>query len=517
MPDWTSLLPPLVAILVALVYKKVLPALFVGLWVGVWVRAGFSLAGVWHSLLGTVTDYVVPVMADPGNAAIIVFSFMIGGMVGLVTRNGGMQGIVAGITRWATTPRHGQMAAALLGLIIFFDDYANCLVVGNTLRPVADRLRLSRAKLAYLVDTTAAPVASTALVTTWIGYQVGLLDGALAQTGAATSAYALFLASLVYSFYPFLALAFMLLVAVTGRDFGPMAAAEQQTRQGRAVESATPFATAELSPRPGVPARAVNALVPLVVLVVAVLAGLYVTGEGTSLRQIIGSADANKALLWGSLLSVLVALLLSVGQRLLTVDEAVAAWLEGVVSMMYGMVILVLAWALARIAADLKTAEYLTSLLAGAIPAPLLPTLVFILSAATSFAIGTSWGTMGLLMPLVLPLAWATQPDLDLLAMNAAAVLTGAVWGDHASPIASTTVLAAVNTGCDLVDHVRTQLPYALFVGAVALLCGTLPAGYGLPGWVGLLFGLLMAGAGLRVFGKKTISAPEKTALARLN
>ncbi len=522
-PGWVSILPPLIAIVIALLFKRVVPALFLGIWFGAWAAYGMTLPGVWQGLLDTFYVYVLQAFADPDHAAIVLFSLMIGGMVGIISKNGGMQGVVNHIIGWANTPRKGQVATGALGLAIFFDDYANTLVVGNTMRPMTDRLRVSREKLAYIVDSTAAPVACVALVTTWIGYEVGLIGAAVAQIpGYDESAYSIFLNSIPYSFYPLLAIFFVFAVANARRDFGPMLGAEvrarttgQVLREGANVDEAASEGT-ELLPKADKPMRAVNAIVPVGVLIAAVLGFLYQTGAeaagpGASLREVIGAADSYKSLMYASLLGVLAAFVLSIGQRILNIDETVEAWYAGLKSMMFAMIILVLAWSLSAITEVLHTAEYLVSILGDSLPPGLMPTIIFVLAAATAFATGTSWGTMGILMPLVVPLVWAVlqvngvadPSHYHVLYSSVSCVLAGAVWGDHCSPISDTTILSSMASGCDHIDHVRTQLPYAFTVGTVAVLLGTLPTGFGFPPWLSLLIGIAVLSAGIRLVGTR--------------
>lgn len=518
-PGWLSILPPVVAILIALLFKRVIPALFLGIWVGAWISYGISLAGLWQGLLDSFQVYVLNALADESHAAILLFSLMIGGMVGIISKNGGTQGVVNHVVKWARSPWRGQAAAGLLGLAIFFDDYANTLIVGNTMRPVTDRLRISREKLAYIVDSTAAPVAAIAFVTTWIGYEVGLIGTSVAQIeGFNESAYYIFLNSILYSFYPVLAIFFVFAVALTRRDFGPMAAAELRARTTGQVlgpDAKVDEAVSEgkeLAPKRGKPHRLINAVMPVLVLVVSVLVGLYVTGEGETLREIIGSADSYKALMWASLLGVLTAGVLSVTQRILTLDETIDAWYSGLKSMLIAMIILLMAWALSSITDVLHTADYLISVLSESLPPGIVPTLVFFIAAATAFATGTSWGTMGIILPLVVPLAWATlhadglHTDAEyyhIIYSTVSAVLAGAVWGDHCSPISDTTILSSMASGCDHIDHVRTQLPYALVVGLVAVLVGTLPTGFGFPWWISMLTGAAVLFGALVYIGKK--------------
>jgi Na+/H+ antiporter NhaC len=509
-PGWWSILPPIIAIGVALAFKRVIPALFLGVWAGAWIVDGRLVEGIFWGMLNAFQVFILNALADADHAAIVLFSLMIGGMVGIISRNGGTFGIVGHLVRFASSSRRGQISTALLGLVIFFDDYANTLVVGNTMRPVTDRLRISREKLAYLVDSTAAPIACLAFVTTWIGYQVGLIGTASESIPTLTEgAYSIFLNSILYSFYPIFCIVFLGFIAFTGRDFGPMRKAEIRARTTGAVlgDDAIVDASAdseELMPVADKPQRAINALVPVAVLVIGVLAGLYYTGvqsvgAGAGLREIIGDADSYRALMWASLASVLVAAGLSLGQRILTVDQTIDAWYNGMKSMLLAMIILVMAWALSAVTEALSTAAFLTSALDGILVPGIVPTLVFLLAAATAFSTGTSWGTMGILMPIVVPLSWGVlaadglHTDAEyhhILYSTVSAVLAGAVWGDHCSPISDTTILSSMASGCDHIAHVRTQLPYALTVGAVAILIGTLPTGFGAPWWLSMPIGI---------------------------
>lgn len=527
MPGWLSILPPFLAILIALLFKRVVPSLFLGLWFGAMLAIGISFQGAWGGMLDAFEVYVLGALSNPDHASIILFSFMIGGMVGIISKNGGMQGVVNRIVKWASTPQRGQIATGILGIAIFFDDYANSLVVGNTMRPVTDRLRISREKLAYIVDSTAAPVSCIALVTTWIGFEVGLIGTALESLpDVQASAYGMFLSSIPYSFYPILAVFFVFAVAATRRDFGPMYRAElraHQTGQLLGPDAQVDAAAAsgkEMAPKEGIPHRMVNAVVPVLVLIGSVLVGLYVTGttgEAQTLRDIMREANSYTALMWASLLGVLAAAFLSAVQRILTVGEIVEAWYSGLKGMLFAMIILVLAWSLSDITEVLYTAEYLVTVLGDTLHPGVVPAIVFVLAAATAFATGSSWGAMGILLPLVLPLTWAVMTANNMTDMASyhimysavASILAGSVWGDHCSPISDTTILSSMASGCDHIDHVRTQLPYAAFVGAVAILVGTLPTGFGFPWWLSMIIGMAVLIGGLKTFGKSVEAAPE--------
>ena len=521
LPGWVSVTPPLVAILIALTLRSVIPALLIGVWFGATALRSFSLPGAVTGLMDSFQVFVARALADADHASIILFSMMIGGMVGIITRNGGMTGIVSLIVKRATTAISGQVSVWLMGIMIFFDDYSNTLVVGNTARPLTDRLLISREKLAYIVDSTAAPVVCIALITTWIGYEVGLIGESLAAIPEIDQqAYTVFLHSIPYSFYPILAVIFVLAVASSGRDMGPMYKAEVRARNGQvAPVSAVDLPNMQgenLDPKPDIPQRAVNAFVPLLVLIAVLLIGLFVTGEGESVTDIIGSADAYKAMMWASFAGALTAALLTVGQRLLTAHETVDAWYGGARAMLLAMIILVLAWALSSVTEELHTAQYLVSILADSLPVALVPAAVFILSAITAFTTGTSWGTMGILMPLVIPLSWAVMgvndmqsPEhMHILYSAIASNLAGAVWGDHCSPISDTTILSSMASGCDHIEHVRTQMPYAVMVATVGLAVGTIPGGFGLPPLISIVLGIALLVAILRIFGKRAEAGP---------
>ena len=524
---WVSLAPPLFAIVLALLLRQVIPALFAGVWLGAWAINGFTLAGLGMGLLDAFQKYILGALANSDHASVILFSLMISGTVGIISRNGGMQGIVNRIVDWADSAQHACLATAGMGMAVFFDDYANTLVVGNTMRPVTDSMRVSRAKLAYIVDSTAAPVACIAFVTTWIGYEVGLIGEAISYIeDLDAEPYLLFLSSIPYSFYPLLAILFVFMIAASGRDFGPMLTAERYAMAHGVDNSDTEESTLgtdceAIEPVAGKPQRAINAVVPIVVLLLSVMGGLYVTGKASlegqeaDLRSIIGAAESYKALMWGSMIGMVTAAVMTMGQRIMSLEEVVDAWYKGVRSLVYAMIILILAWALGGITDVLQTANFLVGILGDSLPVQVVPFLVFIIAAFTAFATGSSWGSMGILTPLVIPLTWAvmqangyTGPEhMHILYSSIASVLAGSVWGDHCSPISDTTILSSMASGCDHLEHVRTQLPYAFLVGIVALGAGSLPVAFGLPWWLGLLAGGTVLFTVLRIFGRTADSA----------
>lgn len=522
-PGWISLLPPLVAIALALIFREVVVSLFVGVWVGALFVANLNpLAGLWRA----VDTFVVPSLADSDHASILVFSGLLGAMVGVISRSGGTRGIVEAVQPLATTPRRAQLAAFLGGLGIFFDDYANTLIIGNTFRPITDRLRVSREKLAYLVDSTAAPVVTLVFVSTWVGFEISLIgdglriaaeqtaDPALSAALAAANPFTVFISSIPYLFYPILTLLMVAFVIFTQRDFGPMYAAERRARSGGGVfrpgsQLLVDTEASGLDAKEGVPLRWYNAAVPVFTVVFVVLLGLYFDGRSVvgpaELRVVFSAADPFKAILWGSLAGCVVAIGLPVAQRILTVKEALEGWVAGVRSMTVAFVILILAWSLGEVTSQLGTASYLTLLLTGNLAPELLPAITFATAAVISFCTGTAWATMTILLPLVVPLIVAlggatgfeAGAGATLLIPTVGSVLAGSIFGDHCSPISDTTVLSSMASACDHMDHVRTQLPYALAVAGTAMVIGYLGTAYGLPTGVayalsgGFLFALI--------------------------
>jgi Na+/H+ antiporter NhaC len=302
-----------------------------------------------------------------------------------------------------------------------------------------------------------------------------------------------------------------------------MLTAERRARDGQVkptTDEALPSLEGEeLEAKDNIPLRATNAFIPIIALIIGLAVSLYYTGEGDNLRDRLGDADPYKSMMYASFIGVLVAASMTIGQRILSIHETVDAWYGGLRATLFGMIILVLAWALSDVTAHLNTADYLVTILADSLPVALVPAVVFVLAAITAFTTGTSWGTMGILMPLVIPLTWAVmgvsgiadESGMHILYSAVSCCLAGAVWGDHCSPISDTTVLSSVASGCNHIEHVRTQLPYALIVGAIAILVGTIPAGYGLPPWISLLVGGAILVGALRLLGRHADKEPARS------
>ena len=520
MPLWMSILPPLVAIVMALIIKEVISSLFVGILTGTFLMAYYGGASpanaIGGGLLRVVDTYVVGSLFDADHVTIIVFTMLIGGMVRIITANGGMQGVVNWLSRRARGPRSGQLMTFLMDLCIFFDDYSNTLVVGNTMRPIADKLKVSREKLAYIVDSTSAPVVAVAFVTTWIGAELSYIQDGIRAIGLETSAYSVFFHSLAYSFYPFLTLGFVLMIIFSGRDFGPMLTAERKARKALVMET-------EMTNSVSKPAHIIDALIPLAVLIFGTIIGLILTGYNVSVWQsgtgffsklsaTIGAANSYKALLWASVLSLLTSIVITMLRGNLTFVKVMEEMVEGFKAMFNAVLILTMAWSIALVTKDMHTAEFVSQLLLKWSLSPaVVPVLTFLLAALIGFSTGTSWGTMAILYPLILPASWLLSQEqglsvdatMPLFYNVVASVLAGSVMGDHCSPISDTTIMSSLASSCNHLQHVRTQMPYALTVGSVALVMGVLPTALGLPSWVAFSIGFVALWLIVRLVGKK--------------
>ncbi|MCS7065421.1 MAG: Na+/H+ antiporter NhaC family protein [Fimbriimonadales bacterium] len=518
LPAWWSLLPPLLAVALALLMRQVVLALVGGVWLGAWMVFG---ADPFTALLRVVDTYLLNAYADTNHLKIVGFTLLLGGMVGLITRSGGLKAIVRALSRFARTDRSTQASTFLMGLLIFFDDYANSLFVGTTMRPLCDRLRISREKLAYLIDTTAAPVANLALISTWIGFEVSVIAESFQASGVQMEPYWAFILSLPYRFYPIFALILLTLLIWQRRDFGSMYRAELRARTtGRVLgENASPLAdydSAELTPEAHVQGTLWSAILPLLAAVLGTLGGLFYTGyhgageplQGwAGVRAILANADSYNSLLWGSVMGCGVAfvVVLAGGMKL---ARAFEAWLAGMRAMLLALLILGLAWSIGQICSDLHTARYLVQSLTGVLSPQWLPALTTLVAAGISFATGSSWATMSILMPLVIPLArsltqgMGTEEQTFFLIASLSSVLAGATFGDHCSPISDTTVLSSIFAGSDHIDHVRTQIPYALTAGVVAWVIGDLATAFGLPVWLALPLGAAALLGIVRLLGK---------------
>lgn len=496
--NWTSLLPPLLAIILAICLRRVLVSLTLAIWLGAMLHHGWNpltsiYYGAYHYIWGNF-------MAE-FSLLILGFVFVLVGMVNVINRGGGMAGVVGQITRIARSARTACLSAACMGTLIFFDDYTNTIVVGTTMRSFTDRMRVSREKLAYIVDSTSAPLAGLAVISTWIGFEVMQLHGVAEFMGIGKSGYELFLKALPFRFYCIFTIVFLFMVCILRRDFGPMLAAERraattgQLHEPDVEHLEDPMVKAT-DAKPGVPERWYNAVIPVLAVIVFLMTGIVWRGSHLMARaghafafdlaglrecfiRLGGDGDMLFYLMLGSAIAgFIVAALLVLGQRILDAKEIAIAFVSGW-RILPAALILIFAWSIRQVCDDLGTALFLSSLVKDTITPTILPLVIFGLSAAVAFATGTSFGTMGLMLPTVAPLAYTLgSPAIFVMALGS--VLDGSIFGDHCSPISDTTVLSSISSSCDLVDHVETQMPYALLTMVVAAFCGYLPAAMGM-------------------------------------
>jgi len=531
---WTSLLPPLLAVMIAAFFRSMVSALVSAFVVGSFLS--FGLNPLATAVLG-VNDFLVLPMISQFSLMIILFLLALVGMVHVMSLSGGLDGLVRLLERPAKGRRSAKLAVSLGGLVVFFDDYSNTVVVGNTMRKLTDRWKISREKLAYLVDSTTSPVAGLALLSTWVAFEVYLLETVGEQLGMGMSGYSMLLEMLPLRFYCIGTLIFVLLSSGLDRDFGPMLDAER-----RAFHENKPVGddhkllaqTADDGVRPmeGTPARWYNSLVPIAALLVGIVGGILILGSarleavgetvslgtGEGLRSIFGAAvydpsgasDAGvmPALFLATLLAGAVAVIMPLTQGIIKLGHVLGAYKRSLSTMWMTIFILMMAWSMREICESLGTADYLLAVIGERVPLSFLPLLAFLLAAVMSFAMGTSWGSMGILIPILLPLAAAMgaleQGTLIIYFLTAAAILDGSIFGDHCSPISDTTILSSLSSSCDHIAHVNTQLHYALVTVLLSSVLGYWIVAQGAPAW--LYYGLfpLSAASILLFFGRRS-------------
>jgi Na+/H+ antiporter NhaC len=548
--DWWVLAPAIVAIILAIVTRQVVPALVIGVAVGAFMMLAnlpaevtFKDSAYWiRGLRVTFEYYVMNAVLDPSqeyaHLKIMMFTLVIGFMVGVIGRNGGTAGLVKIVAGETDSRRRGSLTAWLAGLVVFFDDYANTMIIGPTMRPIFDRLKLSRAKLAYIVDSTAAPVASLAIIGTWVGFEIGFIDQGLNDLGDQKPAFltglngmVAFIKSIPYRFYPILALWMVFLVVLTGRDFGSMKRSEGKAL-GKADDTPIHPRGEEDTSKP----RWGLGLLPVLVLLGATFLILWITGRNdprtlnvieqgmpvtgvawTALPWyekagvIVGHADAYVSIFYGAIVSAVFALLLTLAAGACKLKDAIEAGLNSAARMFPAIVILILAWSLSQVSQDLMLGQVVSSKLqAMNFPITWMPLAIFVSAALISFATGTSWGTMGILCPVAVTVGarlageLPTEQALPLFYATVGSVLAGAIFGDHCSPISDTTVLSSLASSCPHEEHVWTQMPYAIVVAVVGMGLGdVLCSRFGQPPRIAIPSAMFVLLVFLVIFGRR--------------
>ncbi len=429
---------------------------------GIWI--GWTIILGWNPIAGLAgaVEAAVTTVTDPGNARVIMFTFSIGALIALVEANGGVQGFVRWVEerRWVDDGRKAQVLAWFLGVIIFIESNITVLVAGSISRPLFDRYRVSREKLAYLIDSTSAPVCVLIPFNAWGAYILGIL-----ATLGISDPVPVLVASIPLNFYAIAALILAGVSAFKQVDLGPMKAAQQRTAEGKlhwdhSVALADPEDMAP-PPREGMPLRPVNMMVPIAVMVLMMPVSMYVTGEGDLM-----AGSGSTSVLWAVVAAIGAAWVLSLGQRLLDLEALSRASLQGAGALTGMALVLLLAITLAAVTVEMGTGEYVAGIVGGRVPLPLLLPILFLVAGGIAFATGSSWGTFGIMLPMAVPVALTLGlPPTPFIA----AVLSGGIFGDHASPISDTTIVSSLASASDHIEHVRTQAPYAVLAGTAAI------------------------------------------------
>ena len=474
-----SLVPAIVAIALALITKEVYSSLFIGILAGGLMYSGFSFTGTMEHVF---VDGMIGSLTDSWNIGIIIFLVILGAMVMLMNRAGGS----AAFGRWATahvkTKAGVQCATIALGILIFVDDYFNCLTVGSVMSPLAESKGISRAKLAYLIDATAAPVCVIAPVSSWAAAVVGMVEGA--------NGFTVFIRAIPYNFYAILTLTMMFTLALAKFDFGPMRVAEMAEQLEANKTHRASITGAEDLPTPPVKqdGKVIYLVLPVLLLIVCCILGLTYTGglfDGESFIDSFANSDAATGLVYGSAVALVLTIIYYLCTKALSFSECMNALPEGFKAMVPPIFVLTFAWTLKAMTDSLGSTEYVSgivdSLSHNDALMSLLPAFLFLIACGIAFATGTSWGTFGIMIPIA-SAAFHADMGSELMIICISACMAGGVFGDHCSPISDSTIMASAGAQCDHIQHVSTQLPYALTAGATALVCYVL-AGF-LRNWV---------------------------------
>ena len=473
-----SLLPALFAIVLTLVSRQVLLSLFTGIWIGATILVGWNpVGGVAHSL-----QLVIDNVTASFNSKLLLFTFLSGAMLGMIFLSGGMNALAQRIISRIKTRKQAELGTSVLGMLIFVDSYASTMITGSVMRPITDQFDISREKLAYILDSTTSPVVSVAVVSTWVGFEVGLIKEQFTALGIDQSAFVVFLQSIPFRFYSLLAVVLVFILVGMGWNFGPMQRAERRAKdEGKVLgDDADPLIETreeDIVTPDHVDSRWWYFAAPIVALVSVTGFGLLYSGGWPSkapVEALKGAATAD-AILWGVFSACALLLAILVGHARVELEDVSDSIFEGFKMVMFPVAVLSLAWTIGSVSEALGVGPYVVSIAEGVITPALLPAIVFLAAAVISFSIGTSWGTMGIMFPVAVPLAYNLGAPLP---GAIGAILTGSLFGDHCSPISDTTVLSSMFAGSDHVDHVNTQIPYAVLAGSIATVL-FLVSGYG--------------------------------------
>ncbi len=484
-----ALVPPIIAIVLALITKEVYSSLFIGILAGGLIYSNFNFE---KTVVHVFKEGFIDSVADSYNIGIIIFLVLLGALVAMMNKTGGS----AAFGRWAAkhikTTLGAQLATIALGVLIFIDDYFNCLTVGSVMRPVTDAKKISREKLSYLIDATAAPVCIIAPISSWAAAVAGFAKGAGAESGMS-----LFVRAIPFNFYALLTIVMMIFIAVSKFDYGPMKKFEAQARMGKAIEEIDAKKSDEI--RENSKGKVIDLIIPVVFLIVACVIGMIYSGgfftEGEEgYKDFIAAfsgSDASVGLVYGSFVTIIFAVIYFLCRRVISFKDCMEAIPEGFKAMVPAILILVCAWTLKTMTDSLGAKIFISQLVEGSAGSfqMFLPAIIFAIAVGLSFATGTSWGTFGILIPIVLSVFSGSSGNITIIAISAC--MAGAVCGDHCSPISDTTIMASAGAECNHINHVSTQLPYALTVAGVSFVSYII-AGFVQNAWIALPIAIVL-------------------------
>ncbi|MBT7670476.1 MAG: Na+/H+ antiporter NhaC family protein [Bdellovibrionales bacterium] len=508
---WYSITPPLMAICLAFLTHTLTISLGASEFTGV-VLTEFIFRSSPGPFISTISNtFLIPwsAFSDPINLEILGFVSSILVLISILISSGGVRGVIIILANWVNSRLKAQLVPAVLGLLIFIDDYANTMIVGSTSRPLTDKFKISREKLAFLVDATSAPVAGISIVSTWIGFEVGLFSNISKELNFGKDGYSMFFDAISFRYYCIFMLFFVFATILLKVDFGPMRAAERRAKETGQLQSPSatnsPSSAFQLSQEAeGIRPAAQTAIIPLLFLLLFVFTGLWIDGGGAQLgllelfqisswmKVLQSSQNGITILLMAGGAGVGLAAFLALVVSKLKFSSLLTTVVSGLKSSLLPVLILVLAWSLKSVCDNLETGKFLAETLSSHSSPLYFPFFVFLLSAVTAFATGTSWGTMSILIPTITPVAFELDGGVYSLTtiLTLASILDGSILGDHCSPISDTTIMSSISSSCDHIDHVKTQLPYSLFVGLFALMVGYIPAAFGISSLATYLIGI---------------------------
>ena len=526
-----TLIPTILAVILAFITHNVLFSLLVGFLSGVLILTfvdSTSISQFPIQLFNQTYTSLKNVIIDIGNLEVMLLVLVVGGMIEVVRSSGGFEALAIRLTKRINTPRKAGLIGSLLGCLIFFDDYANSLIVGPIMKPITDRVKVSREKLSYIVDSTAAPVTGIALISSWVAVEISAIDSGLEIVGSDLSSFYLFVNSIPFCFYCLFCLSFIFLNSILGRDFGPMLKAEKRARNGQPVseESKAIESNSHNEIKDRIGKRIFVGVGSILLLVLFATISFYINGRKNAivanalditspfnirnLMTIISYADTINLVTLSALIGSLFAIIFGCIFKLFDLKNAIKSWLVGAKNLFPTIIVLIFAWSLADVTYRLGTTYYIVEIISANVPSVLTPALIFVTCCVVSCASG-SYGSLFVVMPLAIPLAFKVvsmgvgiDEEVYLL-ICVASVMAGSIFGDHCSPVTDCTILSALGSGCTTMEHCRTQLPYAITCAVISIICGILLTSIGVNVYISLIIGIVAQVLIFMIIGKKPI------------